>query len=59
MTGQALSLALLSLPIMVVGIWLGSRRFLGATPDSFRRTTLLLLVAIAGIGVARALWVMA
>jgi uncharacterized membrane protein YfcA len=55
-TGQAMSAALLSLPLLAIGIWLGSRQFAGATPESFRRTTLLLLVVIAGIGVVRALW---
>ncbi|MDP9138629.1 MAG: sulfite exporter TauE/SafE family protein [Pseudomonadota bacterium] len=57
-TREALSLSLLSLPVMVAGVWLGGRRFLGATPDSFRRTTLVLLMVIAAIGVARALWMM-
>jgi uncharacterized membrane protein YfcA len=57
-TTQDVSLALVSLPLLVLGIWLGSRRFLGATPESFRRTTLMLLIVIASIGVVRALWIM-
>jgi uncharacterized membrane protein YfcA len=53
-TGPDVSLAVLSLPVLAAGIWVGSRRFLGATAESFRRTTLVLLLVIAGIGIVRA-----
>jgi uncharacterized membrane protein YfcA len=43
-----------ALPILLVGMWLGTRHFLGATPRSFRRVTLLLLIALAVLGIARA-----
>ena len=57
-TSEMLSLAAISLPITVLGVWLGGRRFLGATPDSFRRTTLVMLMGIAAIGIVRGLWVL-
>ena len=57
-TSDMLSLAAISLPITALGVWLGGRRFLGATPDSFRRTTLLMLMGIAAIGIVRGLWVL-
>ena len=49
-------LAALSLPLMLVGLWFGSRRFAGATPESFKRSILWLLMAIAAIGIAQGLW---
>jgi uncharacterized protein len=54
-TGETLTIALLSLPILALGVWLGGRRFLGTTPDAFRRSTLILLMVIAVLGVGRAL----
>jgi uncharacterized protein len=57
-TSEMLSLAAISLPITAFGVWLGGRRFLGATPDSFRRTTLVMLMGIAAIGIVRGLWVL-
>jgi uncharacterized protein len=57
-TSEMVSLAAISLPITALGAWLGGRRFLGATPDSFRRTTLLMLMGIAAIGIVRGLWVL-
>jgi len=57
-TSEMVSLAAISLPITALGVWLGGRRFLGATPDSFRRTTLLMLMGIAAIGIVRGLWVL-
>jgi uncharacterized membrane protein YfcA len=57
-TRQDLSFAVLSLPVLAAGIWLGSRQFLGTTADAFRRTTLLLLIVIAAIGIVRALGTM-
>jgi uncharacterized membrane protein YfcA len=56
--GETLSLVLLSLPIVALGVWLGSRRFLGTTPEAFRRSTLILLMLIAALGIGRALWVL-
>ena len=57
-TSEMVSLAAISLPITALGVWLGGRRFLGATPDSFRRTTLMMLMGIAAIGIVRGLWVL-
>ena len=55
-TENVLWLAALALPLMLVGLWFGSRRFAGATPESFRRSILWLLMVIAGIGIAQGLW---
>lgn len=52
------AMAAMSLPVLIAGLWLGGRRFLGATPASFRRSTLWLLVVLALIGIGRALWMM-
>jgi uncharacterized protein len=49
-------LVVIALPILALGVWLGGRRFLGTTPDAFRRTTLVLLMVIASLGIVRALW---
>lgn len=57
-TSEMLSLAVISLPVVALGVWLGGRRFLGTTPDSFRRTTLVMLMAIATIGILRGLWML-
>jgi uncharacterized protein len=57
-TADMLSLAALSLPVVALGVWLGGKRFLGTSPDVFRRTTLLMLMGIAAIGMARALIVL-
>jgi uncharacterized protein len=51
---QALSAAALCLPLLAIGLWLGGRHFLGASEAQFRRHTLLLLIALAGLGLARA-----
>jgi uncharacterized membrane protein YfcA len=57
-TSDMLWLAVISLPVVALGVWLGGRRFLGTTPDTFRRTTLVLLMGIAAIGIVRGLWVL-
>ena len=44
---------LASLPLLAFGLWLGSRRFLGTPPQSFRRMTLALLISLSAIGLAR------
>jgi uncharacterized membrane protein YfcA len=55
---ESLTLAFLSLPVLALGVWLGGKRFLGTSPEAFRRTTLLLLMIIAGLGIGRTLWVL-
>lgn len=45
----------LSVPVMVAGVVIGSRAFVGASVESFRRTTLVLLLAISAVGVGRVL----
>jgi uncharacterized protein len=39
--------ALLFLPPLIIGIWLGSRSFKTADPRTFRRIVLLILAALA------------
>jgi len=46
---------LVSLPILVIGTALGSRHFLRAEPENFRRFAILLLVALALMGLAKSL----
>ncbi len=48
--------ALIGAPVMLLGLWMGSRHFLSATPEAFRRSTLWLLVALALIAATQALW---
>ena len=45
----------LFLPAMLAGTAVGGRRFLGTTPETFRRVVLVVLMALGVIGVARAL----
>ncbi len=45
---------LLAFPILGLGIWLGSRRFDAASPDSFRRFAVFLLLVLASLGLLRA-----
>jgi uncharacterized membrane protein YfcA len=48
-----------SLPVLVAGLWLGARQFLGASPESFRRSILWLLILLALLGIGKAVWEMA
>jgi len=57
-SSDMISLALISLPVVAIGVWLGGRHFLGSTPEAFRRTTLLLLMVIAALGLLRSLWML-
>jgi uncharacterized membrane protein YfcA len=52
---HALITALCCLPGLVVGLFLGGRHFLSATPEQFRRHTLWLLVGLAVTGLVKAL----
>lgn len=47
--------ALWALPLTVLGNWLGGRHFFGTDPQDFRRFAILLLGALAGLGLAKAL----
>jgi len=52
---RTLQLALWLTPAMLAGIWVGQRRFVGVSPETFRRHVLSLLMLIAGLSVLRAL----
>ena len=43
----------LALPILGLGIWLGSRQFLSASPSTFRRFAVMLLLTLAVLGLLR------
>ena len=45
----------LSFPVLLLGMVLGTRHFLGATAEGFRRVTLFMLIFIAVIGIVRSL----
>ena len=51
--GTLLALALV-LPLLWTGIWLGGRRFHGTSPASFRQFAIYLLMALALMGLVRA-----
>ena len=42
-------------PICALGLWLGGRRFAGASPQDFRKFALIVLVGLALLGLARGL----
>ncbi len=45
----------LSLPLLLVGLVLGGRHFLAASPQDFRRMTIWLLAALATLGIVKSL----
>jgi len=45
----------MALPVLGLGIWLGGRRFLAASPSTFRRFAVMLLLALSALGLLRAL----
>lgn len=53
-TWDSLLATALGLPVMFLGLWLGSRRFHLANPASFRRFAILLLAVLAVLGLLRA-----
>ncbi len=54
---DSFSTAALAFPVLLVGMALGTRHFLGATPEGFRRVTLFMLMGIALAGIVRTLLV--
>ena len=55
-TTSTLAGVALALPVVTLGVWAGSRRFAAASPASFRRLAVLLLLALSGIGLLRGVW---
>lgn len=54
-TGDTFIGLLLAFPILWVGVMLGSRKFLAASPSTFRRFAVMLLLVLSVIGLLRAL----
>jgi uncharacterized membrane protein YfcA len=52
---DTIGLAVMSLPILLIGMVLGTRHFIAATPEQFRRVSLYMLAGLAVIGLARGL----
>lgn len=50
-----IGLAMVSLPILLIGMALGTRHFIAATPEQFRRISLVMLTGLALVGLARGL----
>ena len=51
---DTLHAALWALPVLIVGLALGSRQFIGTTPEKFRRVVLVLLIALSALVLAKA-----
>ena len=51
---DTLWVALVALPITFLGNWLGGRHFFGTDPQDFRRFAIVLLAALAGLGLLKA-----
>ncbi|WP_342078857.1 sulfite exporter TauE/SafE family protein [Yoonia sp. SS1-5] len=45
----------LAFPLLGLGVWLGGRQFLAASPSTFRRFAVMLLLALSLLGLARAM----
>jgi hypothetical protein len=44
----------LAFPILGLGVWLGGRQFLAASPSTFRRFAVMLLLTLSVLGLLRA-----
>lgn len=42
-----------ALPLLILGVWLGSRQFLSASPTTFRQFAVMLLLALSSLGLIR------
>jgi len=51
-TGLAI---LLAFPFLGVGVWLGGKRFLSASPKTFRKAAIMLMLVLSGLGLLRVL----
>ena len=52
---DTLRASLIALPLTFLGNWLGGRHFFSTDPQEFRRFAILLLAALAGLGLVKAL----
>lgn len=53
---QSFVLLAAMVPLMALGLWIGGRRFTSASPQDFRKFTLLLLALLSILGLLRSLW---
>jgi uncharacterized membrane protein YfcA len=42
-------------PLLALGVWLGGRQFLSASPSTFRRFAVILLLILSLLGLLRAI----
>ena len=56
LVGQSFVMLALMVPFMGLGLWVGGRRFTSANPQDFKKFTLMLLIVLSGLGLARSLW---
>lgn len=47
---------ILWMPTLLVGVWLGAHGFRHMNQDAFRRWVLIILIALAALGIAKAVW---
>ncbi|MEJ6402803.1 sulfite exporter TauE/SafE family protein [Yoonia sp. 2307UL14-13] len=47
--------AAMAFPILGLGVWLGGRQFLAASPSTFRRFAVMLLLGLSALGLTRAM----
>lgn len=52
-TGETFVATALAMPIVSLGVWLGGRHFLWTDPQNFRRFAILLLAALASLGLVK------
>ena len=55
-TAEAFVRALVFLPALLAGVWLGARGFKGTDPARFRRWVLIILCALSLITIAKSIW---
>lgn len=56
LSADVLLRTVLFVPPLLIGNWLGHRKFVSSTPESFRRYTLILLIFLSGAGLLRTFW---
>jgi len=55
---ETATMALMLIPFLLAGVFIGERAFRGASPERFRLVVLWLLILTGIVGSARALWPM-